>query len=162
MCPCSLGLTTLLPSLRAPFLPPRFTPPQKENEVILYGGEWYDSDKDKTHVYSDIYVLNVDKLTWRRVVSPNGCGWGVGRIHVRRCHTFYPGPCLESAMLCQPALPAQPTALMLLSVACVQLYDHALFPATLCPLAAARCHAPATRRCARARRCGCGAASSRP
>jgi hypothetical protein len=27
---------------------------QKENEVVLYGGEWYDSERDKTHVYSDL------------------------------------------------------------------------------------------------------------
>jgi hypothetical protein len=47
-------------------------PLQKENEVILYGGEWYDGERDKTHVYSDVYVLNVDKQAWKRVVSPNG------------------------------------------------------------------------------------------
>lgn len=46
--------------------------PQKENEVILYGGEWYDGERDMTHVYSDVYVLNVDKQAWKRVISPNG------------------------------------------------------------------------------------------
>lgn len=45
---------------------------QKENEVILYGGEWYDGERDKTHVYSDVYVLNVEKQAWKKVVSPNG------------------------------------------------------------------------------------------
>ena len=35
--------------------------------------EWFDSATDKTHIYSDLYVLNVEKQTWRKVVSPKGC-----------------------------------------------------------------------------------------
>lgn len=70
------SVTLVAPALRALRLNRPTSPPppplQKENEVILYGGEWYDSDKDKTHVYSDVYVLNVEKQTWKRVVSPNG------------------------------------------------------------------------------------------
>ncbi|KFM23343.1 Kelch domain-containing protein 4 [Auxenochlorella protothecoides] len=45
---------------------------QKENELILFGGEWYDSEKDKTHVYADLFVLDVEKVAWRRIVSPKG------------------------------------------------------------------------------------------
>lgn len=45
---------------------------QKDNEVLLYGGEWYDGERDKMYVYGDVYVLNVDKQTWKRVISPNG------------------------------------------------------------------------------------------
>ncbi|KAL4432778.1 hypothetical protein ABPG77_008104 [Micractinium sp. CCAP 211/92] len=74
------------PRVYASFTPIPSQARRKENEVILYGGEWYDSDKDKTHVYSDIYVLNVDKLTWRRVVSPNGCAGGVERVHPAAAH----------------------------------------------------------------------------
>ena len=44
----------------------------QENEVCLFGGEWYDHKTDKTFVYCDLYVLNVEKQTWRRVVSPSG------------------------------------------------------------------------------------------
>ena len=44
----------------------------QENEIVLFGGEFYDHRTDKTHVYSDLYVLNVDKQTWRHVTSPNG------------------------------------------------------------------------------------------
>ncbi|RMZ55199.1 hypothetical protein APUTEX25_005477, partial [Auxenochlorella protothecoides] len=47
-------------------------PSQKENELILFGGEWYDSEKDKTHVYADLFVLDVEKVAWRRIVSPKG------------------------------------------------------------------------------------------
>lgn len=47
-------------------------PSQKENEIVLYGGEWYDGDRDKTHVYSDIFVYNVDKNSWRQIASPHG------------------------------------------------------------------------------------------
>lgn len=38
-------------------------------------GEWYDSARDKTHVYSDIFILTADKSppAWRHVISPNGC-----------------------------------------------------------------------------------------
>lgn len=54
-------------------MPNPFPPPlQKENELVLFGGEWYDSDRDKTHVYADLFVFNTDKATWRKVVSPKG------------------------------------------------------------------------------------------
>lgn len=33
----------------------------------------YDGDKDRMHVYSDLFVLNVEKLSWKQVVSPSGC-----------------------------------------------------------------------------------------
>ena len=38
-------------------------------------GEWYDSKRDKTHVYNELYVLAIgreDAPTWRQVISPNG------------------------------------------------------------------------------------------
>lgn len=40
------------PCSRTNLCPPLLVALQKENEVILFGGEWYDSDKDKTYVYS--------------------------------------------------------------------------------------------------------------
>ena len=51
---------------------PRGQPLQKDNEVILFGGEW--CDDLKVHVYADAFVLNVDKLSWKHVISPNGSG----------------------------------------------------------------------------------------
>ncbi|KAL4853408.1 Kelch domain-containing protein 4 [Chlorella vulgaris] len=50
----------------------KHTSVEKDNEVLLYGGEWYDGERDKMYVYGDVYVLNVDKQTWKRVISPNG------------------------------------------------------------------------------------------
>lgn len=49
-------------------------PSPKESEAVLFGGEWYDGLRDKTHVYSDIYVLDTHKEepAWRQVISPNG------------------------------------------------------------------------------------------
>lgn len=38
----------------------------------MFGGEWYDSDRDKMYAYADIFVLDVDKQRWRRVVTPGG------------------------------------------------------------------------------------------
>ncbi|KAI7844606.1 hypothetical protein COHA_001846 [Chlorella ohadii] len=63
------GCAAPSPRVYASFTP---IPSQKENEVILFGGEWYDGDKDKTYVYNDLYVLNVEKQTWKRIISPNG------------------------------------------------------------------------------------------
>lgn len=49
-----------------------FIPTTDSNKIIMYGGEWYDSDKDKVYVYGDIYVYNVDKNNWTKVISPGG------------------------------------------------------------------------------------------
>jgi len=38
----------------------------------MFGGEWLDAERDKMHVYADIYIMNTDKMTWRRVISPGG------------------------------------------------------------------------------------------
>ena len=46
--------------------------PMNDKEIIMFGGEWYDGDKDKMHVYADIYIVNPEKLTWRHVISPGG------------------------------------------------------------------------------------------
>ncbi|EFN58682.1 hypothetical protein CHLNCDRAFT_19775, partial [Chlorella variabilis] len=45
-------------------------PSPRDNLVLLYGGEWYTTDR--MHVYSDLFVLNVEKLSWKQVVSPSG------------------------------------------------------------------------------------------
>lgn len=137
--------------------------------MILFGGEWYDGERDKTHVYSvrgvggralmgcrdcwqrmlvggaggvrrsltppcpcashtqDVYVLNVEKQTWKKVVSPNGCGWWQGAVQQAAAALFQ----LHHVPRCAPAG------------------------------VAGRCRARATRRRAPAPRCGCGAASSR-
>lgn len=44
----------------------------KDKDLILYGGEYYDSDKDKTHVYGDVYVYSTDKGTWSHIHTPGG------------------------------------------------------------------------------------------
>lgn len=46
--------------------------PMNDKEIIMFGGEWYDGDKDKMHVYADIYIVNPEKMTWRTVLSPGG------------------------------------------------------------------------------------------
>ena len=46
--------------------------PLNDKEIIMFGGEYYDGDKDKMYVYADIYILNTEKLTWKRVISPGG------------------------------------------------------------------------------------------
>lgn len=81
----------------------------------------------------DLYVLNVEKQTWKRVISPNGCagwqGFGSGDDGGHSTDCVFP---------CRQLTPPLPGLL----------------------LTAGRCRAPATRRCAHAPRCGCGAASS--
>jgi N-acetylneuraminic acid mutarotase len=46
--------------------------PVSETEIVLFGGEWYDSAKDRMHVYADLHVLDAPRMAWRRVVSPGG------------------------------------------------------------------------------------------
>lgn len=43
--------------------------PQKETELILYGGEFYNGSK--TYVYGDLYRYDVEKQEWKLVSSPN-------------------------------------------------------------------------------------------
>lgn len=43
--------------------------PQKETELILYGGEFYNGSK--TYVYGDLYRFDVEKQEWKLVSSPN-------------------------------------------------------------------------------------------
>ncbi|KDD76720.1 hypothetical protein H632_c127p0, partial [Helicosporidium sp. ATCC 50920] len=42
-----------------------------QEELVLFGGEWTDWDKDLTYVYNDCFVLDPHKLSWRRHVAPN-------------------------------------------------------------------------------------------
>jgi N-acetylneuraminic acid mutarotase len=46
--------------------------PMNDKEIIMFGGEWYDGELDKMHVYADLYVLNTESMAWRRVISPGG------------------------------------------------------------------------------------------
>ncbi|KAL4541299.1 hypothetical protein Ndes2437B_g05679 [Nannochloris sp. 'desiccata'] len=46
--------------------------PLNEKEIIMFGGEWYDGERDKMHVYADIYIVNPEKLIWKKVTSPGG------------------------------------------------------------------------------------------
>lgn len=46
--------------------------PLNDKEIIMFGGEWLDSDKDRMYVYADIYILDVEKLRWKRIISPGG------------------------------------------------------------------------------------------
>ncbi|OWM65470.1 hypothetical protein CDL15_Pgr009060 [Punica granatum] len=43
--------------------------PQKETELILYGGEFYNGNK--TFVYGDLYRYDVEKKEWKLISSPN-------------------------------------------------------------------------------------------
>ncbi|XVF49706.1 hypothetical protein PTKIN_Ptkin04bG0034800 [Pterospermum kingtungense] len=43
--------------------------PQKDTELILYGGEFYNGSK--TFVYGDLYRFDVEKMEWKLVSSPN-------------------------------------------------------------------------------------------
>ncbi|KAG0504074.1 hypothetical protein HPP92_004146 [Vanilla planifolia] len=43
--------------------------PQKETELILYGGEFYNGKK--TFVYGDLYRYDVEKSEWKLISSPN-------------------------------------------------------------------------------------------
>ncbi|ONK77696.1 uncharacterized protein A4U43_C02F9570 [Asparagus officinalis] len=43
--------------------------PQKETELVLYGGEFYNGSK--TFVYGDLYRYDVEKNEWKLVSSPN-------------------------------------------------------------------------------------------
>ncbi|KAF9602947.1 hypothetical protein IFM89_032829 [Coptis chinensis] len=43
--------------------------PLKETELIFYGGEFYNGNK--TFVYGDLYIYDVDKSEWKLITSPN-------------------------------------------------------------------------------------------
>ncbi|PRP84219.1 putative kelch repeat protein [Planoprotostelium fungivorum] len=43
--------------------------PSKDNELILFGGEFFDGDE--TLVYNDLYRYHTEKKEWRLVTSPN-------------------------------------------------------------------------------------------
>ncbi|CAL8469827.1 g9369 [Coccomyxa elongata] len=52
-----------------------FTPvpgPKDRTNILLFGGEYYDGEKDKMRVYNDIYLYHPDKNTWTQVMSPHG------------------------------------------------------------------------------------------
>ena len=40
-------------------------------DIVMHGGEFYDSEKDKMHCKSEVYVYSVAKDSWRQVVIPN-------------------------------------------------------------------------------------------
>ncbi len=46
-------------------------PTQKEGDIALFGGEFFDSDTDRQLVYGDLFVFNCSKERWRRVVIPH-------------------------------------------------------------------------------------------
>ena len=48
---------------------------QKDGEVALFGGEYFDSAADRQLVYGDLFVFNCSKERWRKVVIPNRCCW---------------------------------------------------------------------------------------
>ncbi|KAH8548731.1 galactose oxidase [Umbelopsis sp. PMI_123] len=50
-----------------------FSPhPTNTNELILFGGEFYDGQK--VHMYNDLYRYSIDKDEWKRITSPNSPG----------------------------------------------------------------------------------------
>ena len=44
---------------------------QKDGEIALFGGEFFDSDTDRQLVYGDLFVFNCSKERWRKVVVPH-------------------------------------------------------------------------------------------
>ena len=46
---------------------------QKDGEIALFGGEYFDSATDRQLVYGDLFIFNCSKERWRRVVVPNRC-----------------------------------------------------------------------------------------
>ena len=46
-------------------------PVQKDGEVALFGGEFFDSATDRQLVYGDLFVFNCSKERWRKVVIPH-------------------------------------------------------------------------------------------
>jgi len=50
-----------------------FSPhPTNNNELILFGGEFYDGQK--VHMYNDLYRYSIDKDEWKKITSPNSPG----------------------------------------------------------------------------------------
>ncbi|KAJ2955639.1 hypothetical protein NQZ79_g8381 [Umbelopsis isabellina] len=50
-----------------------FSPhPTNTNELILFGGEFYDGQK--VHMYNDLYRYSIDKDEWKKYTSPNSPG----------------------------------------------------------------------------------------
>jgi N-acetylneuraminic acid mutarotase len=45
-----------------------------KHQILLYGGEYYDADADRTHVYGDLYSYAPQRNKWTRIVIPKGCG----------------------------------------------------------------------------------------
>ena len=46
-------------------------PVQKDGEIALFGGEFFDSDTDRQLVYGDLFVFNCSKERWWKVVVPH-------------------------------------------------------------------------------------------
>lgn len=44
---------------------------QKDVEIALFGGEFFDGDTDRQLVYGDLFVFNCSKERWRKIVIPH-------------------------------------------------------------------------------------------
>ena len=44
---------------------------QKDGEIALFGGEFFDSDTDRQLVFGDLFVFNCSKERWRKVIIPH-------------------------------------------------------------------------------------------
>ncbi|KAK9845440.1 hypothetical protein WJX81_006475 [Elliptochloris bilobata] len=50
-----------------------FTPiPTQKDDILLFGGEYYDSKADKMRCYNDIFIYSPRKDRWTQVISPGG------------------------------------------------------------------------------------------
>ncbi len=49
---------------------------QKDGEIALFGGEYFDSATDRQLVYGDLFVFSCSKERWRKVVIPSRCSGG--------------------------------------------------------------------------------------
>ena len=42
-------------------------------ELLLYGGEFYDGKQDKMRVFGDVFLYNIQQSSWTHVLIPNRC-----------------------------------------------------------------------------------------
>lgn len=45
---------------------------QKEERILLFGGEFYDNAQDKMATYNDLYIYVPARDSWSRIYIPKG------------------------------------------------------------------------------------------
>ena len=47
--------------------------PQKDSDILLFGGEYLDIKTDKVYVKNELYRFHTGSHTWTQYIVPNGC-----------------------------------------------------------------------------------------